>query len=124
MSDTVELVQVAHSVTATRNHLKKTIDYANTAELSAYTGKKGELIFNTDNRAINYLNGVIPGGFLPAAALPVANSTTLPTASLSNRGHLYTLASSVANTADSIVVSILTTSNSTVSTYAWKTVTI
>jgi hypothetical protein len=124
MSDTVELVQIAHSVTETRNHLKKTIDYGNTAEIAAYTGKKGELIFNTDSRAINYLDGVIPGGFLPAAALPVANTSTIPVASSFNRGHMYTLASSSANTADSVVVSILATSNSTVTTYAWKTVSI
>jgi hypothetical protein len=97
MSDTVKLVQVANPVTATRNHLKKTIDYGNTAEIAAYTGKKGELIFNTDSRAINYLDGVIPGGFLPAAALPVANSTTLPVSGPEVDGQLYLLRASGAN---------------------------
>jgi hypothetical protein len=97
MSDTVKLVQDSHAVTATRKHLKKTIDYGNTAELAAYTGKKGELIFNTDSRAINYLDGVTAGGFLPAAALPVANSLTLPVSGPEVDGQLYLLRSPNAN---------------------------
>jgi hypothetical protein len=97
MSDTVRLVQVAHSVTATRNHLKKTIDYGTTAEIAAYTGKKGELVLNTESKAINYLDGVTPGGFLPAAAIPVANSTTLPVSGPEVDGQLYLLRSVDAN---------------------------
>jgi hypothetical protein len=115
MSDTVKLVQDSHAVTATRKHLKKTIDYGNTAELAAYTGKKGELIFNTDSRAINYLDGVTSGGFLPAAALPVANSTTLPVATSAVDGQFYILRTAGAN--DVILISGKNLSGN----YTWQT---
>ena len=94
MSDTVRLVQVAHPVTATRNHLKKTIDYGTTAEIAAYTGNKGELILNTETKAINYLDGVTAGGFLPANALPVVTADTLPIANKNSEGHIYLISGS------------------------------
>lgn len=97
MSDTVKLVQVAHPVTATRNHLKKTIDYGTTSEIAAYTGKKGELVLNTDSKAITYLDGVTVGGFLPAAAIPVANSLTLPVSGPEVDGQLYLLRTADSN---------------------------
>lgn len=125
MSDTVKLVQDAHSVTATRKHLKKTIDYGTTAEIAAYTGNRGELIFNANTSAIKYMNGVNAGGSTFAVATIIAaNTASLPTASADNRGHIYTVAATTANTADSFVVCGVATSNSTVTTYAWNTITV
>jgi len=117
MSDTVKLVSVAHDVTATRNHLKKTIDYGTTAELSSYTGKKGELIFNTDSKAITYLDGVTAGGFLPAAAIPVANSSTLPVSGPKVDGQLYILRTP--NSPDVIQICGMNSA----SQYVWKAIT-
>ena len=116
MSDTVRLVQVAHPVTATRNHLKKTIDYGTTAEIAAYTGNKGELILNTETKAINYLDGVTAGGFLPAAAIPVANTLTLPVSGPEVDGQLYLLRTSNAND----VIQLCGMNN--LGQYVWKSI--
>lgn len=117
MSDTIQTIQQARPVTQTRNRVRKTIDYANTAQLSSYSGNRGELIYNTDNSQISYVNGSGPVRFAVASIIS-ANTASLPVASAANRGHIYTVANGTAN--DSVVVCAYT--GTTSNTFTWVTI--
>lgn len=117
MSDTISSIQQSRPVTQTRNRVRKTIDYANTAQLSSYSGNQGELILNTDTSAISYINGSNVPATFAVATIVSSNSALLPVASASNRGHIYTAGAGTANDAAYICVYTGTTSQ----TYVWKT---
>lgn len=118
MSDTISSIQSARPVTQTRNRVRKTIDYANTAQLASYSGNQGELIYNNDTKAISYISASNVAT-TPAVAAPlVANTALLPVASSALRGQVYTTAAGTAN--DSVYVCIYT--GTTANTYTWKQV--
>ena len=118
MSDTIQLIQQARPVTQSRNRVRKTIDYANTAQLSSYSGNRGELIYNTDNSQISYVNASNNSVRFAVASIISANTASLPVASSAYRGHIYTVANGTAN--DSVVVCAYT--GTTSNTFTWLTI--
>lgn len=96
------------------------LDYANNSNMVSVTGANNELMFNSTTREIVIHDNSTSGGARFAVSTPTANSSTLPTANSSYRGHIYTITSNVANTADVLKICVLANTGS----YGWKTITI
>jgi len=112
-------ISKAQDASSATKRLKKTVDYANTANMATLTGANNEVVMNSETREMRVHNNSTAGGFRFAVAAPYANTTTLPSPAEAYKGHIYVQDSLVANTADVLKVCVEGANNA----YVWKTIT-